>query len=254
MFAEERKSAIVEFVNQHRKATVAELCDAFTVSGATIRNDLRELEENRLLTRTHGGAIVRTRSGEELPESAKEIKNPEEKQRIARAAAEMIDDGDIIVLDSGSTVFELARLLGSRRRLTVVTNDLRIAAEMERGTDANIVVIGGHIRRGFHCTVGVTGKHMLEGMSVDKAFMGANGFSLAKGATTPDLHHAETKRLMVGIALKVILLVDNSKIERNSFAQFASPEQIDFLITDRLDPEYRTSVEDLEIDVVIALE
>lgn len=252
LFAEERKIAIADYIKRNGKATVADLCDRFGVSGATIRNDLRELVQRRLIARTHGGAMVTTKTSYELDAKERGAQNSEAKRLIAKNALELIDDGDILVIDTGTTTLELARLLGQRKNLTVVTNDIQIALFLEDVASVNVVVVGGKVRKQFHCTVGVQGRTMLNGLTVDKAFMAANSFSLEKGATTPDIQQAEMKSSLLEIAARTILLVDGTKIGRNSFVQFAQPERIDCLITDCLDDRFRKSVEELGIEVRIA--
>jgi len=252
LFAEERKLAIAEYVRHNGKATVAALCDKFGVSGATIRNDLRELEKRRLIARTHGGAMTSTKASYELVAKERETQNLEAKRNIALSALELIEDGEILVVDTGTTTLELARLLGRRRNLTVVTNDFQIAQILEDVSAVNTVLVGGRVRKRFHCTVGSQGSSMLAGLTVDKAFMGANSFSLVKGATTPDIQQAEMKSLLVGIAERCILLVDGTKIGKNSFVQFAATDDIDCIITDYIDKDYSSQIQELGIEVRVA--
>jgi len=254
LFVEERKQQILEYIEAHRKATVGELCEHFRVSSATIRNDLRDLEQGNLLLRTHGGAMVRSKTGQELDSSQKRVQNLEAKRRIAAAALELIEDGDRIILDTGTTTLELARLLGRRRDVTVVTNDLAIALELEEMDSVSVVFIGGLLRRRFHCTVsyGNAWREGLAGLSVDKAFMGVNSLSPEKGATTPDLSTAETKKSMIEIAVKVFLLCDSSKFGRSSFARFATLDQIDAVVTEQATAADRRQLEELGVEVIIA--
>jgi DeoR family fructose operon transcriptional repressor len=254
LFVEERKQKIIEYIEEHRKATVTELCERFRVSSATIRNDLRDLEKGNLLLRTHGGAMVRSKTGQELDSSQKRVQNLEAKRRIAEAALELIEDGDRIILDTGTTTLELARLLAQRRDLTVVTNDLAIALMLEEFDSVSVVFIGGLLRRRFHCTVsyGNTWRETLSGLTLDKAFMGVNSLSLDKGAMTPDISQAETKKLMLEMAVKVYLLCDSSKFGRSSFARFATLDQIDAVVTEAISPTDRQKLEELGIEVVVA--
>jgi DeoR family fructose operon transcriptional repressor len=232
LFAEERKSQILELLKSSSKILVNELCDHFDVSPATIRNDLRELENGGFLKRTHGGAISNTKTGYELNSYQKEVTNHLEKEAIARFSFDLIENGDTILLDTGTTTLELARLLGQKRDITVVVNDIEIARYLEDNTDINVILIGGALRQKFHCTVGPIALKALEGLSVDKAFMAANGITAKKGLTTPDLQQAEVKRAMIEIASEVIVLCDSSKIGYNAFAQFAQINSISRLITD----------------------
>lgn len=256
LFAEERKIQIVEFVERHKKATVAQLCEHFGVSGATVRNDLRDLEQRRQILRTHGGAMIRTKTGLELTSTQKQDQAHEAKERIAEAALELIEDGDTIILDTGTTTLEIARLLHRRTSVTVVTNDLAIAAVLESQPGTIIVLMGGVVRKNFHCTVsaGDATAQIMPGLIVDKAFMGVNGLSFSRGATTPDIPTSQTKRLMVGMAASVIVVCDSSKIGRDSFAQFASMNQIDTVITETCRDEARKHLESFGIDVVCAPE
>lgn len=252
LFAEERKALILRQVREERKVTVTELVKRFGVTGATIRSDLRELEQAGLLTRTHGGAIEKTKTGFEPDSRLREVQNLQAKQRIGRAALGLIEDGDTIVLDTGTTTLELARCLHQRKDITVVTNDLVVAQVLEDTPSVNIIFMGGWVRKGFHCTIGVQGRAIMEGLTVDKAFMGANGFSATKGATTPDVQHAETKKRMVGISTKTILLCDRTKLGRVSLAQFLAPDQLDILVTDSIAEKDRAPIERAGIELIIA--
>jgi DeoR family fructose operon transcriptional repressor len=252
VFVEERKRGILEYVVSHKKATVGELCDRFSVSSATIRSDLRDLEQGGALVRTHGGAIVRGQARFEPDATEKGVQRRAEKRVIAALALEAIEDGDTIVLDTGSTTYELAELLDSRRDITVLTNDLAIALRLERHPTATIHFLGGVLRKRFHCTVGSRAAESLRGLTADKAFMGANSVSPDKGAGTPDLQQAEVKKAMMSIALKVYLLADSSKIGKNSFATFASIGDFDCLITDSVPDEDAKLLEDAGVEIICA--
>lgn len=252
LFAEERKNKILDLILREKKVTVAQLSDLFSVTGATVRTDLRELESTGLLTRTHGGAIERTKTGFEPDSREKEVQNLQAKQRIGLAALVLIENGDTIVLDTGSTTLELARCLNRRKNVTVVTNDIVIAKVLEELQSVNVLFMGGMLRKGFHCTIGVQGRMIMEGLTVDKAFMGANGFSLAKGATTPDVQHAETKKVMISISAKTILLCDRTKLGRVSLAQFLPSDRLDVLVTDGIDETDREQIERAGIDLIVA--
>jgi len=252
LFARERKLQIIDYLSLHRKATVQQLCDHFSVSSATVRNDLRDLDLRGKITRTHGGAMMREQAGFEPDMAARESEHVPEKKRIALAALSLIDDGDTIALDTGSTTLELARELCGRKLLTVVTNDMKIALTLEECEGISVVVMGGTLRRHFHSTVGDAGRAMIARLRVDKAFMGANSFSITDGASTPDLHTAETKRAMIGIAARVILLCGGEKLGRRSFATFATTEEIDVIVTDRIDDQLRQEIEEHDIELRIA--
>jgi DeoR family fructose operon transcriptional repressor len=233
LFAEERKNRILQLLNENDKLLVPDLCDAFRVSPATIRNDLRELESCGLLKRTHGGALRNPKTRFELNSWQKEISQLAEKQAIARFAAGLVEDGDAIAIDTGTTTLEFARMLGNKRDITVVTNDILIAAQLEQSPGAAVMLIGGILRSGFHCAIGPAAARMLGEFSVDKAFMATNGISLDKGLTTPDVNQAEIKKAMMAIAGEVIVLCDSAKFGNRAFAQVAPVSAVDRIVTDR---------------------
>ena len=251
LFAQERKSQILDLVNKRKKVTVAELCDYFKVSSATIRNDLKDLQLKGLLIRTHGGAIEKNKMGFELDMRHRKTQNLAEKQKIANIAINLIEDGDKIILDTGTTTLELAKLLYQKKEITVVTNDIEIARVLEDHNTIQIILMGGIIRKKFHCTVGILGNELCGGLRTDKAFMGVNALSLANGASTPDIYQAQAKKSMIAIANKVILLCDSSKIGRVSFVQFATLKDIDTIVTDSMDEKTRAKFEENGVEVLL---
>jgi DeoR family fructose operon transcriptional repressor len=252
LFTAERKAKILEYLQLHSKVTVAQLATEFGVSGATIRSDLRDMHDRGHIIRTHGGAMQKISSNVELYTDQKLDFNTEQKRRIAEATLQFVNDGNSIILDTGTTLLELAKLLYRKNDLTVITNDLEIALTLEKHPTAKIYLLGGLLRKMFHCTLSLTGKPLMEGLIVNKAFMGANAFSIDKGATTPDMVQAETKRGMIQSAQEVLLLCDSSKIGKISLAQFAKAEDIDVLVTDAIGSEDKTKMEEKEIKVIIA--
>ncbi|EPK5558988.1 DeoR/GlpR family DNA-binding transcription regulator [Klebsiella pneumoniae] len=150
MFAEERQEKLLGILREKRKVAVSEMCDVFNVSGATIRADLRQLEEEGLLTRTHGGAVLRTRASFEQASDDREIVNLSAKERIGQRAAALVEDGDIIVLDTGTTTLHIARNIRDRQNVTVVTNDYQIARELEASASIQTILLGGIVKKGYH--------------------------------------------------------------------------------------------------------
>jgi DeoR family fructose operon transcriptional repressor len=252
MFAEERKLKIIDILNQNRKVTVAELVHLFNVSSATIRSDLRDLNDKGQIIRTHGGAIIETGAGFEQDTEQKRDLNLAAKQQIARIAIELINDGDTVIFDTGTTTVELAKLLSQRRRVTAVTNDLEIARFLGEMNSISVLMLGGEVRKKFHCTVGAAGINMLAQLSVDKAFMGTNSLSISNGASTPNIQQAETKKAMIASAKKVILLCSSRKLGKDSFAHFASLEQIDTLVIEQIDENEKFEFEERGVEVLTA--
>ncbi len=250
MFAEERKLKIIDILNQNKKVTVTELVHLFNVSSATIRSDLRELNDKGQIIRTHGGAIIESGAGFEPHTEQKRDLNLAAKQQIARLAIDLINDGDTVIFDTGTTTLEFAKLLNQRRRVQAVTNDFEIARVLEEMNSISVLMLGGEVRKKFHCTVGAAGIDMLAKLSVDKAFMGTNSLSISKGASTPNIQQAETKKAMVAGAKKVILLCSSRKLGRDSFAHFASLDQIDTLVVEKIDDNEKFEFEERGVEIL----
>ena len=252
IFAEERKDRILTLLEGKQKVTVSELSREFGVSEVTIRKDLNSLENMGLLKRTHGGAISIYGTRFELPTVEKVVKNKEEKQKIGAYAASLIQDGESILLDSGTTTLEIARNLRNARNLTVVVNDLNVAGVLEPYPGIEVIVLGGTLRKGVSSLVGPITLNALSNLYVDKLFLGANGISIERGITTPDMVHAETKRKMTEMAREVIVVADSSKMGHISFASVVPLSKVDLIITDRgIAPEYVEKLEEKQVQVVI---
>lgn len=255
LFLQERQEQILKLLKKEHKVMVPYLCECFSVSPATIRSDLNEMESRGLLVRTHGGAILNTKTGQEKVTIQKVELNKTEKQVIGLAAAGMVEDGDIIAVDTGTTAMAFVQAITKKKNLTVVTNDLEIASTLEDQSDANVVLIGGTVRRGFHCTVGPMALMSMKGLRIDKCFMATNGLTPELGISTPDLNHAEIKRRMMEIASQVIVLCDSSKIGTNSFCQVAPLQSVDVIITDGgSDPKMVQALEEQEVVVKVCME
>ncbi len=232
MFAEERKSRIVELINENEKATVTELCTLFDVSRATIRNDLNELDEKGLIKRTHGGAISTQSVSFEMNYVEREVRFQSEKESIARQAVKYIREGDCIGLDAGSTTYELAKLLSGFSKLKIVTYDLNIAAYLDTNTEHTVILAGGEIRKHFHYLTGEAALRTLQDLYCDVLFLAGNGVDAQKGLTTPNLDTARIKRCLIANSRHKILLADHSKINNISFTKYADVSEIDVFITD----------------------
>jgi len=233
LFAEERQQYILDKLKDESKVYVQELGELFEVTQATIRTDLRELEAKGKLVRTHGGAIPKDRVGDESQPTDKLVSNIREKKKIALAALDFVQDGDTIAIDTGTTAYEFAKALHIRNRLTIVTNDIHIAALLEDTTDFDIIMVGGALRRGFHCTMGSKAIESLQSFNVDKAFLSSNAFNSKRGFMTPIMTHAEIKKCMREIALQVIMMMDSAKIGNISLYTHAKLSDIDVFITDK---------------------
>ena len=229
IYAELRKREICSLLQAHGQVSVEELCARFLMSPATIRNDLSELERSGLLQRTHGGAIsCLPRTGAELPEAD----SGEHKRRIARRALSFIQPGDVIALDAGAATYALSSLLAGIPDLTIITNDLKIAAHPVLASSAHLILLGGPVRRGSHCTVGRSLREASQRFYIDKLFLTADGMSAARGFSTPSMECADAKRALLALADQVIVLADSTKAQHSAFISFAPLQAADVILTD----------------------
>jgi DeoR family transcriptional regulator of aga operon len=247
----ERLSAILEELSLDGSVGVSELSERLGVSSATIRRDLGLLEEQRLLTRTHGGAVAQGMLYE-LPLRYKGARHREEKRRIAAEAASRVVDGAAIGLTGGTTTTEVARRLVDRQRLTVVTNALNIAGELAVRPNLKLVVTGGYARSESYELVGPLAEQSLVGLNLDVVFLGVDGISREAGLTTHQEVEAHTNRALIERAQRSIVVADSSKIGRSAFAQICALDLVDELITDAAaDREGTEALREAGLDVTV---
>lgn len=254
LYEEERKQAIAEFVSRQGRASVQELASRFEVSESTVRRDLRELEDQKLLRRTHGGAIAVQSGGEAEPTFVeKEDRLRSQKSAIAVKALAMIAEGDTIFLDSGTTTYHLATLLKGFPRLTVVTNSAIVAEELGEERQIELLLTGGTLRPETKAMVGPFAEQAIASIRVDKLFLATNGFDIQAGLTTPNLIEAATKRRMIDSAHRTVLLADHSKYGNITFARFGELADVSTLVTDsRLSRSVIEEIEKIGVEVIVA--
>lgn len=234
------------------RVIVAELSQELGVSEVTIRADLQALAEQKLLIRTHGGAISSGNNYDLLALAMRRQRQVQEKSRIGRAAAAMVMDGDAVFLDSSSTTLTMAPHLKNRRLLTIITNSLAVAQEMQDAPDIRVVMPGGVLRRDTASLVGTDGLEMLRKFNIQKGFFGAHGLNLPEGLTDVSADEAEVKRALVIACRQSITVLDATKWGRVGLASFAQPTEIDTVITDAHAPANLVEqVQAVGIEVVI---
>ena len=247
----DRLSAILEELSGNGSVSVTDLSRQFDVSLATVRRDLELLEEQRLISRVHGGAVARGVLYE-LPLRYKAARQQEEKRRIAHEAAARVPDDANLGLTGGTTTTEVARALADRSGLTVVTNALNIASELAIRTNLKLVVPGGVARPESYELVGPIAESGLEGFNLDLAIVGVDGISAESGCTTHHDIEAHTNRALIRRAKRVIVVADSSKLGRVAFARICTIGEVDELITDSgADPEELKRLEDAGLHVVL---
>jgi DeoR family transcriptional regulator, aga operon transcriptional repressor len=230
---EERRRAIVELVGRDGRVLVADLSRRFRTSPVTIRKDLEILHNLGRLHRTHGGALPAREGALEDPTlREKEKLQRKEKLRIASAAVQRVREGNVVILDSGTTTTAIARALRHFTKLTVITNAINIAAELA-GTSVEVILTGGTLRKNSFSLVGPIAEETLRRLSADILFLGVDGFDVKYGLTTPNLLESKVNRAMMDIARATIVTCDSSKFGRRSLALIAPLHSVQKLITDR---------------------
>ena len=234
MYAEERQQAIARLVTQRGRVSVNQLAREYDVTTETVRRDLSTLERLGLVRRVHGGVVPP--SSLSLIESGireRDQVNTETKERIARAALDRLPPaGGTILLDAGSTTVRLATLLPPDRELTVVTHAVPIAARLAGQPHLDLRLLPGRVRPTTQAAVGADTVEALSHLRVDVAFLGTNGITAEHGLTTPDPDEAAVKRAIVGCGHLVVALADASKFGVETAVRFASPADVDVVITD----------------------
>jgi len=237
LLIEERRRRIRELLREEGRVTVDALAARFGISPVTIRADLSILESAGALTRTHGGALSLPDADQSL--DVKQLQHRAEKQRIAAAAADLIRDGETLILDSGTTTAQIARRIRTLdlKSINVITNALNIAALLIEVPSVRLIVPGGILRRESNSLSGPMAETALATLRADRLYLGADGVDPQIGVMTPHLAEAELNAKMIGIAQQVVVVADSSKFARRNISLIARVEQLHMLITDRAAPQ-----------------
>ena len=233
----------MRLLEQREEVKVTELSRSTGISEVTIRKDLTYLQNRNLIMRTRGGAM-RNPIEEQTEETAiakKRMFNVREKERIGEAAARMINDGDFIMLDSGTTTLEVARHLHRFQHLQIITNAMNIATELLAYKRFDVILLGGNVRTNSHSTVGPLALSVLRNFSGYKLFLGVDSFSLENGVSTPSMEEALLNQIMIQQAERVIAVFDSSKFNKRSYMHIAEANELDCIVTDQAIPAGMTT-------------
>jgi DeoR/GlpR family transcriptional regulator of sugar metabolism len=253
MLANQRRDKILELLQEDGSAKVMKLSKLFKVSEVTIRQDLEKLESEGLITREHGGAFLKNVDVNVKSFTLLNQDNLERKQVIGRKAAELIETGDVIILDSGSTTTEIARNLIGRKEITVITNALNIALMLGAEPGIEVIVTGGEFKPPTLSLTGQKAASFFEDIHVDKLFLATAGISLRSGLTYPSISDIVVKKAMIEAADTSYLVADSTKIGKNAFASLGALSLIDYIITDSDIPKDKLQLfRDNEIEIIIA--
>jgi DeoR family transcriptional regulator, aga operon transcriptional repressor len=232
LMAEERRAQILYIVRREGHARVNDLANHFKTSTATIRNDLNELHQRGLVLRSHGGAVMPDTVQRESPVDERLKAHSEEKRRIGAMAATLINDGETIILDSGTTTLEIARQIKNKRGVQIITNGVNIAAELLDARGVQTFIVGGTVRGESASIIGRSTEDMLDQFRADKLFLGGPGCDPEFGVSGPNLEETMVNRAMLRISREIILVADASKFSKRSMSRIAPFSEIDSIISD----------------------
>lgn len=255
MLTAERLALIRQIVRRQSSVSVAELARMCNTSEVTIRRDLSQLEQEGIVTRVRGGAILADLAPEFLASRFEEHRavNYSQKRAIGEAAAGLIEPGDTVLIDAGTTTLELVRHLSGKRGLTVIATSIRIAEELEQVTGVNTILTGGTLRSSTTSLVNPMMDQSLASVIASRAFLGISGVSTEHGFTTGDFAEADVKKQLIAHAREIIVLADSSKLGKVSPAFVARLDQAHLLVTDDgAAGEYVQSLETQGLKVLVA--
>lgn len=252
MTKEERHTLILDLLHKQNSVQVSELSQIFNVSSVTIRKDLTELEQQNMLYRNHGKAILINPYINNRHVCEKEKLMIAEKREIGKEAANMVTNKDSILLASGTTIHALARAIPKENELVVITASLEVAHILADHDKVEIIQLGGRLRHSSLSVVGKYAEHALQDFSCSKLFIGVDGIDLDFGITTTDMMEASLNRVMIGAAQKTVVLADSSKFGKRGFSKIADMEEVDQIITDSgISSATASQIQDMGIKLTI---
>lgn len=231
---EQRIKEIEEYIQSHGSAKTMELCQKFNVSKNTIRRDLETILKKGTITKVHGGVI--STHHQLLPFENRDNTHAKEKEAIAMLAAKMIQDNDLIFIDSGTTTCLIPKYIDSTKQITIVTNNLNVITYVAEHENFKLIIIGNRLKRETNSLIEISDWSYFERININKAFMAATGVSISKGATNSDTLEYEIKHKMMQKAEQHILLADSSKFDKTSLISYAALKDFDVFITNEQPP------------------
>ncbi|WP_018627886.1 DeoR/GlpR family DNA-binding transcription regulator [Niabella aurantiaca] len=229
----ERHEFILNKLKKEGKVAILDLAEEINISSVTIRKDLKMLEEKNLLFRTKGGGSLTNPYAIDKPVNEKELINSDEKRKIARAAISLIGQTDSIMIGSGSTVFELARMLYPDHKMTAITPALKVGLELNNRPNIEVLQLGGLIRPNSSSVAGTQALQVLDEISCDLLFLGVDGIDLEHGVSISNIAEASLNRKMIEVSQKLILLADSSKFNKRGLGKICNLDQVEYIVTDR---------------------
>lgn len=251
--AAQRRSKILEVLDELGQVNVTDLSQRMNVSEVTIRNDLDNLEKNKLLVRAHGGAFKTNNLA--LAVSEKKSINLQAKRLIGKKAVTLINENDSIILDSGTTTFEISSNLGDFEEITVISNALDIVNNLSKFKNLQVYMPGGYLKEFSMSLVGPMAERNLKQLYCNKLFLGVDGIRSGVGVFTHHMEEAYLNQIMINIAEEVIVVADSSKFKKTGLAFIEGFDKIDKVITDEnIEDKDRDMLLQHNVEVVIASE
>jgi len=252
VLVDQRRNKIRKQVLSKGSVKISDLVQEFQVSEETIRRDLGALEEEGLVKKNYGGAVLIEHFDQVPPVDKRQSVFFEEKNSIGKRAAEFVEEQQIVILDAGTTTWCVARHLRHLNDVTIVTNGLNVAEECSKNDGASIYMVGSKLFKRAMSLVGPKAESDLQQYSANYVFLGTTGISIAKGFMTSDLYEAEVKRAMIKAGQKVVIVADHSKFHKQGLISFAGFDVVDYLITsDQADPHILEQIEELGVKVLV---
>ncbi len=253
MLQNQRREKIFDLLKEDGFAKVINLARLFKVTEVTIRQDLEKLESEGLIIKEHGGASIKNVEDQVRSFSLLRQENLEQKSAIAQKCLEFIENGDTIILDSGSTTTEIAKKIKGFKQLTVITNALNIALLLGADPDIEVIMTGGEFKPPTLSLTGQKAADFFKGLNVQKLFLATAGISLKSGLTYPSISDLVVKKAMIDAAEVTYLVADSTKMGKNALASLGALSLIDYIITDdKIEEKHKQVFRDNEIEVIIA--
>jgi Transcriptional regulators of sugar metabolism len=249
----DRHNEILRLLAQERRIEVHDLVLRLCVSKETIRRDLEHLEKHGNLRRIRGGAVARQLSGKEPEYSLREIKNYAEKHSVAAAAVNLVEDGNTLAIDIGTTCLEFAKLLKGKKKVTVITNAIPIAIELANDPGVRVILLGGNVRDGDYASSGFLAEEAVRNFIVDKYIMGVGGLTLDAGITDYVVEEANLRRHLLERSQATVAVTDNSKFGVVAMNRICDVSALHTLVTDQnADARMLAAIREKGVNVVLA--
>jgi DeoR/GlpR family transcriptional regulator of sugar metabolism len=253
MLATQRREKILELLKEDGSAKVISLAKLFKVTEVTIRQDLDKLEKEGLLVKEHGGAYLKNVEDQVRTVSLANQEHIDKKELIAAKCLEYIENGDSIILDSGSTTTEIAKKLRGYHNLTVITNALNIALILGAQPGIEVIMTGGEFKPPTLSLTGQKAADFFKGLNVQKLFLATAGISLKSGLTYPSISDLVVKKAMIDAADTTYLVADSTKIGKSAFASLGALSLINYIITDSaIEEKHKALFKEHEIELIVA--